>query len=347
MRLAIRHVTAYRYSRPVAYAIQTLRLTPRPYDGLSGAALAGARRAATASCPPSSTATATSFTATRDQPRRMTAPSIAVEGEVETRRDAAGWCAARARPLPPGCSICAPTPLTAPDAGDRAPSRWRARAAQRYDRLLRADGGGARRVDYRAGDDRYARPRAAEALARGAGVCQDHAHLFIAAVPRAGDSGALCRRLSLGGRRRRQRCRRAMPGPKPSSRISAGSGSIPPTAPCRTSAISATSIGLDYWSAAPVRGMRRGVGENARRRRVKVARRGASSNKRELRGSDDDLLRRALLSRTGSSCCPTRAPMPASTTSRPSRRCMSIEIPGERFIVAPHRRQSRRRARRW
>jgi len=35
MRLAIRHTTAYRYSQPIAYAIQTLRLTPRPYEGFN------------------------------------------------------------------------------------------------------------------------------------------------------------------------------------------------------------------------------------------------------------------------------------------------------------------------
>src|SRR5271156_4231563 len=34
MRLAVRHVTAYRYSQPIAYANQTLRLTPQPYEGL-------------------------------------------------------------------------------------------------------------------------------------------------------------------------------------------------------------------------------------------------------------------------------------------------------------------------
>src|SRR5437879_3338421 len=34
MRLSIRHQTSYRYSKPVAYAIQTLRLSPRSYEGL-------------------------------------------------------------------------------------------------------------------------------------------------------------------------------------------------------------------------------------------------------------------------------------------------------------------------
>src|SRR5262252_2758440 len=35
MRLAIRHQTSYSYSKPIAYAIQTLRLSPRPYEGLN------------------------------------------------------------------------------------------------------------------------------------------------------------------------------------------------------------------------------------------------------------------------------------------------------------------------
>ena len=34
MRLHVRHQTSYRYDVPVAGAIQTLRLTPRSYEGL-------------------------------------------------------------------------------------------------------------------------------------------------------------------------------------------------------------------------------------------------------------------------------------------------------------------------
>ena len=35
MLLSVRHETSYAYSEPIAYAIQALRLTPRPYDGLT------------------------------------------------------------------------------------------------------------------------------------------------------------------------------------------------------------------------------------------------------------------------------------------------------------------------
>jgi transglutaminase-like putative cysteine protease len=35
MRLSIQHHTTYRYESPAEYAAQILRLTPRPYDGLS------------------------------------------------------------------------------------------------------------------------------------------------------------------------------------------------------------------------------------------------------------------------------------------------------------------------
>ena len=34
MRLQVRHQTAYHYASPIHYAIQTLRLTPRPHEGL-------------------------------------------------------------------------------------------------------------------------------------------------------------------------------------------------------------------------------------------------------------------------------------------------------------------------
>ena len=35
MRLRVRHRTIYRYSAPIAYAIQSLRLQPSPYEGLT------------------------------------------------------------------------------------------------------------------------------------------------------------------------------------------------------------------------------------------------------------------------------------------------------------------------
>ena len=35
MRLTVRHRTTYRYEQPVVYAIQSLRLSPQPYEGLA------------------------------------------------------------------------------------------------------------------------------------------------------------------------------------------------------------------------------------------------------------------------------------------------------------------------
>jgi len=33
MRLRVQHQTVYRYEKPIPYSIQTLRVSPRPYEG--------------------------------------------------------------------------------------------------------------------------------------------------------------------------------------------------------------------------------------------------------------------------------------------------------------------------
>ena len=54
--------------------------------------------------------------------------------------------------------------------------------------------------------------------------------------------------------------RPAMPGPRPSCPVSAGSASIPANCICTTDAHARIAIGLDYLGAAPVRGTRYGGG---------------------------------------------------------------------------------------
>ena len=224
---------------------------------------------------------------------------IAVEGEVETRATRRHR-ARRARDAAAAILLRA-TPLTATDAAIARPRRRRRARQTPLDRLHRADGRRcATRVDYRPGATDAA-TTAAEALRAGAGVCQDHAHLFIAARARAGHSGALCRRLSLG------RAATAAPTGKPrlgrglSSRSSAGSASIPRTHAARRAPISAPASGSII--GRPRRCAACGA---ARREEIAGGRgdgRDAASNATiaiKRRGNIDDLLRRALLSRTGS-----------------------------------------------
>ena len=110
MRLAIRHTTAYRYSRSVGYAIQTLRLTPRTYDGLSVLRwqVRGERNRAL----PAFTDGFGNVVHTNAINRPHDSVLIAVSGEVVTRATD-GLVRDTREPLPPGYFLRATT-LTEP-----------------------------------------------------------------------------------------------------------------------------------------------------------------------------------------------------------------------------------------
>ena len=99
---------------------------------------------------------------------------------------------------------------------------------------------------------------AIEAFAHRHGVCQDFAHVFIAAARHLGIPGALCQRLPLPRRPCTTARKPGTPGPRRWSTASAGSASTRPTAICPTEAYVRVAVGLDYLGAAPVRGTRYG-----------------------------------------------------------------------------------------
>ena len=118
-------------------------------------------------------------------------------------------------------------------------------------------GARAHRLSYRRDACAHHRRRRAGGRCRGLpGPCARLRRLR----PPAGRAGALCQRLSLD-RTRRARRRRAMPGPRPGWTSSAGWASIRPTAPARARPMCARRWDLDYWSAAPVRGIWSGAGQ--------------------------------------------------------------------------------------
>ena len=83
---------------------------------------------------------------------------------------------------------------------------------------------------------------AAEAFAAGQGVCQDHAHIFIAAARRLNiPARYVTGYLHVEGEEWRPR---TMPGRRPSSRNSAGSASIRLTTSARRSAMSVSPVVL-------------------------------------------------------------------------------------------------------
>jgi transglutaminase-like putative cysteine protease len=176
MRLTIDHVTTYRYSRAVPYEIETLRLTPRTYEGAAVVRwrVRGERDRALPSFVDGFGNVV--HTNTINHPHEVTV--IAVAGVVETR-PSGGLVRDMHEVLPPGYFLRA-TPLTTPDAAIAALAADAVRGPRPLDRLVAVMENVRSRVSYRQGAT-VSETTAAEALALGAGVCQDHAHLFIAA----------------------------------------------------------------------------------------------------------------------------------------------------------------------
>ena len=178
MQLHIRHETTYRYEQPVKYSIQSLRLTPRRDAGQRALSW---RITAPGRCVEQHDAHGNvTHLLTYEEPHREV--SIVVQGVVDT---GAGALLQDEGPLAP-LAYLAPTPLT------RADARLRGFAAsslagseplrERLVRLASALNGAIRYVRgvTDVSDD------AATVLERGAGVCQDQAHAFIACCRSAG-----------------------------------------------------------------------------------------------------------------------------------------------------------------
>jgi transglutaminase-like putative cysteine protease len=176
MLISIRHVTSYRYAEPVRYTIQSLRLTPASFKGQR---VAGWQVRAPGADPLmhfrdgfGNTVHVATVTSTHQQ------LTIEAGGQVETA-NTDGVVSGLAEPAPPRVYL-RETPRTRPDAAIRelGASIDSKDALDRLHTLSRAV---RTRVEYVPGvTDTHT--GAAEALADGKGVCQDHAHIFIAAA---------------------------------------------------------------------------------------------------------------------------------------------------------------------
>src|SRR4051812_37373480 len=177
MLLSLRHETSYAYSEPIAYAIQSLRLTPQPYDGL--AILAWRVRGTSKNELPSYTDGFGNLVHCHSVNRLHRGYRIIVEGKVETR-DTNGLVRGAPEKLPPGFYLRT-TPLTAPGSAILALADSVAASIASVEWAVGLMHAVRDRVDYRPGLTDSG-TRAEEALAKGVGVCQDHAHLLIAAA---------------------------------------------------------------------------------------------------------------------------------------------------------------------
>jgi transglutaminase-like putative cysteine protease len=263
MRLHVLHRTVYRYSAPIHYAIQTLRLEPRPYDGL---AVLHWRVEGDGRRPlPSFVDGLGNIVHSHTVDRPHSEASITVEGEVETKRED-GVVGGAPEPLPP-LYFLRVTPLTTADDAIVALAKDAASDAEPLKQLHALMHAVRDRLDYRPGTT-DSQTAAAEALAQGVGVCQDHAHLFIAGaraigIPARYAGGYLWTESEAEYDAAHAWAEAYVPdlgwiGFDAANRV------------CPNENYIRVSVGLDYWAAAPVRGLRRGAAEESLDVKVRV-----------------------------------------------------------------------------
>ena len=184
MRLAIRHATHYRFDPPLAHGLQRLRLTPKETHGQAisdwAMELSGGRLETAYDDHNSNHVSLISLLPGTSE------LTITCSGIVNTA-DRSGVVGKHAGRLPLWAFTCR-TPLTRPGSRLRALAAAVERQAGGEDRLtvLHALSTAVlESVSYQPGHTDAA-TGAEEALAAGKGVCQDHAHIFIAAARQLG-----------------------------------------------------------------------------------------------------------------------------------------------------------------
>ncbi|USI72035.1 transglutaminase family protein [Sphingomonas morindae] len=266
MRLLIEHRTAYRFSQPQRRLIQLLRLTPASFVGQAVVAWRlDVDRDARLRAGRDGYGNETTMLYV-DGP--LEAITLTVTGEVLTE-DRAGMVEGTNEPLPPGLFLRA-TPQTQADAAIADFAATLAAAEPRpLGRLHALCAAVQARIAFDPGDGNPHRD-AATAFADGHGVCQDHAHIFIAAARLMGHparyvSGHLWR--SDG----------ALVQPAAHAWAEAWLdefgwvGFDPANGHCPTDAYVRVAAALDYRDAAPISGARIGGGDEALHVDVAVA----------------------------------------------------------------------------
>jgi len=255
MRIRIHHETTYSYDRPAQSMVQLLRLTPRDHEGqyvrrwridLDEGGVLRQREDSFGNILHVLSATG-----------RFSTFALSVDGEVETQ-DTHGVVKGAIERFPPELYL-RETPLTRPDAAITEFARSISKGGGDLARLHEVLQGLARHMVFEVGTTDAA-TTAAQAFAQGRGVCQDLAHVFIAA---ARVLGIPCR--YVGGHLLRS---------DGAEQQEAGHawveayvnelgwvGFDPANGVCPTDAYVRVGIGLDYLGAAPVRGAQIGGSE--------------------------------------------------------------------------------------
>jgi transglutaminase-like putative cysteine protease len=262
MQLQIHHRTAYRYDETVKYSAQALRLTPRREGRqrtLAWAIQAPGRRTEQVDAHGNLT-----HLLTFEEPHQHI--EIVVSGAVEVA--SATEMLPHEGPLSP-LAYLAPTPLTAADEALTALSRRHLSGnGKMRDRLHALAGGVIESVRYVPGVTSV-EDAAAAALARGEGVCQDQAHVFIACCRASGIPARYVSGYLYSGDTGGMASHAWVDAWLDDARAWLG---IDVTNLARTGLSHCRlAVGRDYLDAAPVRGVRRGGGREKMDVNVTVA----------------------------------------------------------------------------
>jgi transglutaminase-like putative cysteine protease len=269
MQLRVLHRTGYRYSAPISYAMQTLRLAPVAYDGLTVLRWRVAAGGDDRELPSLVDGLGNILHClTIDRPHQEAI--VTAEGIVETRPGNALVTGAP-EPVPPAFFTRA-TPLTAADP-----------AIADFARKATADGNPAAQLHrlmcavhenivYQHGHT-DTETTAAAAFERGLGVCQDHTHVFIAAaralgIPARYVSGYLWSGSDDAAHDAGHAWAEAYISGLGWMGFDAANGMCPDETYVRV------AVGLDYRGTAPVRGMRCGGDAEVMDIQVRVQRTG-------------------------------------------------------------------------
>jgi transglutaminase-like putative cysteine protease len=260
MRLSILHRTTYRYESPVFYSIQHLRLTPR--DEPHQRTLRWRLKA------PGKLNDALDAYGNRVHTLVLAEAhgdvEIEARGEIEVDPLDDGRLEEDEGATPPMTYLAA-TPLTAPDDALRDFAERTLKGTGRH-ALLEFAIAVCDAIDYQAGTTEVT-STAAEALRLGRGVCQDHAHVFIAG----------CR---LRGLSARYVSGYVHPGDAPHAASHAWADVYLPAdgwvsidithRRFASDHLCRLAVGRDYVSASPVRGVRVGGGDETMEVRVNI-----------------------------------------------------------------------------
>jgi len=265
MRLSVHHRTHYRFSRPIGGLIQLLRMTPQ--SSTAQAVLdwridvdcdARVREARDGYC---------NVTHMLYVNQPVTDLTITATGSVITE-DRAGVVEGLSGDLPPEIFLRS-TPLTEPDEAIGELAADISGTDTPLDRLHALNRMVNKRMIFDTGST-HAQTTAASAWAAKRGVCQDFAHIFIAA---ARISGVPARYIS-GHYYRRDGAGEQSAGHAWAEAWVTGLGWVafdPANGICADEAYIRIATGLDYSEAAPLAGARRGGGEEEMTVDVSVA----------------------------------------------------------------------------